>query len=162
LATSIALNDWGFLDTGMEYQAPRGAEAARALVELGKGAIPYLRPMLDDSRQITVFGSEAATNAKVQQHRRCDYAYALITWLLGRPEKLPLEVSARDVQILRMKEELRGTQGPSGVDRNRQHTDRRYFPPSSTSGTNLAEVSKNQCDGGERELVAILKEPWKD
>lgn len=57
LAEQKNLNDWGYLDTDRSYDGL----AAVALLQLGKGAIKYLRPMLNDATPASLYGSETGT-----------------------------------------------------------------------------------------------------
>jgi len=96
------LNDWGYLD-------PKGShdgEAAQALLKLGHDALQPLVLLIDDGRPVRLFGSEAATIARMYQYRTRDFAYRYLYLILGRQPVFDPDPQVRDAEIERLKTEL--------------------------------------------------------
>jgi hypothetical protein len=102
LAHVGSLNDWGYLEPTQSHDG----EAAAALLETGRTALECLRPLLDDTREAPLFGSEAATLSAIHQYRRADFAYRYASLILGlRPAFRP-DPPARDEDIRQLKARL--------------------------------------------------------
>lgn len=71
LARSTTFNAWGIPQVYWE-------SSAKAIIEYGDTAVPYLVPLLDDRRPAPVWGSEEAMLYDQYQYRVCDYAFALL------------------------------------------------------------------------------------
>jgi hypothetical protein len=97
------LNDFGYLAPGGSFDA----ESAQVLLETGDTAIPALVPLLDDDRPAPSRGSETATVAKINQLRRCDYAYHYLMELTGEEDRaLEPDLGVRDERIAQLREQL--------------------------------------------------------
>jgi hypothetical protein len=96
LTTVIAMNDWG------NPVPPYDAEAAKALLELGKDALGPLVPVLKNNTAALLNGSDEATDSMVYHFRRKDFAYRYISLILGRRPKFSEDVRARDLEIDRL------------------------------------------------------------
>lgn len=99
LVKSQHFNAWGLPG---EYTSKSG----RHLVSLGRAAIPHLLPYLDDRRRAPIWGSEEATVDAQYQNRVCDHAAVLLAAILGIEYEHVRDPSARDGNILRLKEQL--------------------------------------------------------
>ena len=97
------LNDWGRLEPQESYDA----ESGRALLELGKGAINYLKPMLKDSTRVRLYGSEDALASSEYQYRRKDFAYRYISLLLNKEPEFSANPKERDKAIDVLAKQLR-------------------------------------------------------
>jgi hypothetical protein len=102
LRTFNELNDFGWMDEGSGYDGP----AAQALIELGPTAAQALRPLLDDTREAPLEGSEEATIAYDLGYRRQDYAYRYAMLALGRDPVFEPEPQQRDPAIEELRAEL--------------------------------------------------------
>jgi len=102
-------NDWGYLAPDESHDG----EAAQALLELGKAALPCLTPLLDESRAAPLFGSETATMSTTYRYRINDFAYRYISKILGRQPNFAADPQARDSDIERLKTELQSQQPKS-------------------------------------------------
>jgi hypothetical protein len=94
----------------------RDYETEQALREIGKPAIHYLLPLLDDRR---VFDSESEGEPAEYSYRRADYAFRYISWILGLPYEFRVNPVERDEQIESLKNKLcvgggRARRKPSG------------------------------------------------
>jgi hypothetical protein len=76
------------------------------LVDLGKKAIPRLKPLLDDSNEAPLFGSKSATTSKAYQYRRKDFAYRYTSLILGRRAPFRRDPGQRDKDIEQLKKVL--------------------------------------------------------
>ena len=109
LAESIFMNDWGFLDSDANgLGEPSEAVAAKALLDVGKPALPYLLKLLDDKGTAPMFGSEEATAAAESQYRRCDFAYRYVMRIIGRRPCFLSDLLSRDERISSLQDELVG------------------------------------------------------
>jgi hypothetical protein len=81
------------------------SELARHLIVLGKRALPYLRPLLDDLRELPYAGSETSAVAGLRQYRVADLAAGIITVMVGVPYQDAKTPAERDRQLA----ELRAT-----------------------------------------------------
>jgi len=99
-----ALDDWGQLDA--DADASFDGIAAEGLLETGKVAITYLRPLLDDRSPARLAGSEESTLSVLYEYRRADFAYRYLCLILGIPPKFHLELEKRDKEIEDVKGEL--------------------------------------------------------
>jgi hypothetical protein len=106
LVKNFYLNDWQHLDS----DRPLDGEPTRALHELGKAAVPYLTPLLDDRKRVYFSGSAEATNAFVHEYRRCDFAYRSLALIRGESPKFQRDLADRDKDIARLKERLAAEQ----------------------------------------------------
>lgn len=85
-------NSWGLPNVAWE-------EAGKALIEEGRGAESGLVGLLDDRREARVWGSEGATEALKYRYRVCDYAWALLNEVRGKPVPIPEDPAERDKLI---------------------------------------------------------------
>ena len=92
LQKSVVFNAWGLPHLYWE-------SSAKAIVECGVTAIPYLTPLLRDKRLAPVWGSEEAMESKKYHYRVCDYAYALIAEIENQKRNIPERVEERDKLI---------------------------------------------------------------
>ena len=92
-------NDWGHL----QYDS----DIARALLQTGPAALPYLRPLLDDRSPFLAMGSMEATQSRADQYRRCDFAYRYICLILGSEPEFDRDPENRDKAIERLKAKLK-------------------------------------------------------
>jgi hypothetical protein len=93
LSRSKFFNVWGLPNFYME-------DAARAMVESGRSAVPALRRLLSDTRPAPVFGSQESMMYKQYKYRVCDYALFFLQKLGGNPEqRLPISPAERDTLI---------------------------------------------------------------
>jgi hypothetical protein len=92
LRTSKFFNSWGLPHVAWE-------EAGKALIEEGRGVESALVGLLDDKREARVWGSEGATEALKYRYRVCDYAWALLNEIRGKPVPIPEDPAERDKLI---------------------------------------------------------------
>src|SRR5512143_1271650 len=92
LRTSKFFNTWGLPHVAWE-------EAGKALIEEGRGVESGLVGLLDDKRDARVWGSEGATEAAKYRYRVCDYAWALLNEIRGKPGPIPENPAERDKLI---------------------------------------------------------------
>jgi len=102
LSKVSVLNDWGILTPSVSSNR----EAALAILEAGKPALTFLRPLLADKNPALLEGSKEATAAIDYKYRRCDFAYHLISQILGRPEVFDRNPQKRDQEIEALQKEL--------------------------------------------------------
>lgn len=92
LRTSKFFNTWGLPHVAWE-------EAGKAIVEEGRGVEDGLVGLLDDKREARVWGSEGASEALRYRYRVCDYAWALLNEIRGKPVPIPEDPATRDKLI---------------------------------------------------------------
>jgi hypothetical protein len=92
LAVDRSHNRWGLPGA---YVGRTG----KTLCGLPTGVVESLRPLLDDRRPLTIYGSEAATVQSLAQYRICDLAAYLIACHLGRPWIDNPDPAVRDIEI---------------------------------------------------------------
>jgi hypothetical protein len=102
LAEHRQLNDFGYLAPDGSYDGP----AALALLELGRAAIPALRPLLDDTSQAFLSGSEEATMAKLYGYRRADFAFRSLAQIVGEDATFEKDPARRDEAIAALRAKL--------------------------------------------------------
>lgn len=101
LATARWYNDWGLLgDSAFD------GESAKALIETGESASALLRPLLDDRTRALLFGSEASTESRLKQYRRCDFAYRYLAIIENRTPAFHVNPEQRDKDIALLIREL--------------------------------------------------------
>lgn len=93
-------NDWGLAG---EYLSG----ASYDILRMGHEAIPYLIPLLDDTSETGLWGSEEITINDKYQNRVCDFAYYLILQILDRDEFYSISPVERDDAITGLKDTLR-------------------------------------------------------
>jgi hypothetical protein len=103
LAKNMFLNEWGHLG---DYDYVKDCEPVKAVRELGKAAVPYLTPLLDDRKRAPFSGSADATASKVHEYRRCDFAYRELVVIRGESPNFRQELVDRDKDIARLKQRL--------------------------------------------------------
>ncbi len=101
LANARSYNVWGLPG---QYVG----KAGKHLITLGRSAVPYLMPYLDDRRRAPIWGSEAATVDEEFQNRVCDHAAVLLAAILGIDYEHTKDPSVRDANILRFREQFDG------------------------------------------------------
>jgi hypothetical protein len=99
LAFVHTCNDWGTLE--------HDNEAGRALLETGRAALPYLRPLLDDRSRIHYEIFKAYTPSEKEQYRRCDFAYRYACLILGQQPIHDAKPQERDKAIERLRSSLK-------------------------------------------------------
>jgi hypothetical protein len=104
LAQSHFFNGWGLPG----YQL---TPTARALIALGEGAVPFLRPHLGDRRPAPLEGSQDATTSEMYGNRVRDYAWVLINEIQGRPYTYSQDPVERDRAIEALQRGLAGNEG---------------------------------------------------
>jgi len=93
LAKSDVFNAWGIPNHYWE-------SSARAIIEYGADAVPYLEKLLEDKRPAPVWGSEEAIIYEQYKFRVCDYALALLNEIAPRRKvDLPVAPGDRDALI---------------------------------------------------------------
>jgi hypothetical protein len=113
-------NDWGDLDP--EYWAKfmtqpeksPGCRPARALMEIGTPAIPYLVPILEDRRDAWLAGSEEATYSIDCRYRKADWAHMFISRILKVPYPFNEDPGERDKSIAKLKRAITKKLGEVG------------------------------------------------
>jgi hypothetical protein len=104
LAASIEFNAWGVPG----YQL---TDTSAALIATGRDGITALQPLLDDPREAPLSGSQDATTSAMYANRICDYAWVLISEILGRPYVYAQDPAERDRQIAELRAVLNSGQG---------------------------------------------------
>jgi len=95
LTEQTNLNDWGYLDTKNSFDGP----PAQALLLLGKDAITALKPLLNDSTRVYLYGSETGTSSTKYAYRRKDFAFRYVSLLLGDTATFANDLMQRDNAI---------------------------------------------------------------
>jgi len=95
------MNDWGHLGPGQA-----DFEAARALLETGRSALPHLRPILADRGAAPLWGVSDATRSRACKYRRCDFAYRYAKLILGEEPTFSVEPKDRDAAIAELRKRL--------------------------------------------------------
>ena len=106
LAKVTFLDDFGSVGDPPDDAVDR--EAGRALVEVGRTALPLLANLLGNRSEAPISGSDSATIAWANQYRRCDFAYRYILLILGRKHALHPDLAERDRLIADLQKELAG------------------------------------------------------
>jgi hypothetical protein len=101
LKKSVFYNSWGL--PGYRFTA-----TTDALIALGEEAIRALKPLLSDCRTAPLSGSEDATTSTIYGNRLCDYAWVLISEIMGRPYLYSRNLAERDRAIGALRQELQG------------------------------------------------------
>jgi hypothetical protein len=81
--------------------------AAKALLEVGKPALRYLAPILDDNTDALLFGSKHHMMSMICHYRRNDCAYRYASLILGRSPQFYNAPERRDKEIKKLKEVLK-------------------------------------------------------
>ena len=92
LATSRTFNIWGLPHLYWE-------DAAMALMDEGREALELLRPIIDDTREAPMWGSEEVLESQAYSYRVRDYAWAISIMILGEEIEIPTSPEARDKLI---------------------------------------------------------------
>jgi len=92
LQKSVVFNAWGLPHFYWE-------SSAKAIIECGRVAIPYLAPLLRDKRPAPMWGSEEVKESEKYRYRVCDYAYALMREIDGKKWDIPEHIEERDKAI---------------------------------------------------------------
>lgn len=74
----------------------RWEDAAKAIIEEGRGAEKPLIEMLTDHRDAPTWGSEQAMESNRYKYRVSDYAWALLNEIRGQKVEIPADPAARD------------------------------------------------------------------
>jgi hypothetical protein len=101
LGRASFFNSWGVPG----YQL---TDASKALIDLGEDAVAVLTPLLDDSRDAPLSGSQAATTSLMYGNRIRDYAWVLIMEATHRKYSYPQDPLERDRLIEALRYELEG------------------------------------------------------
>lgn len=99
LATTRSHNQWGLPGAYV-------GRAGKIFCYLPVGVLESLRPLLDDCRPLTIYGSEAATMQSLSRYRICDLAAYLIACRLHRPWIDDPDPAVRDIEIDRYRAEI--------------------------------------------------------
>jgi hypothetical protein len=96
------LNEWGILkeETCLE------GEPAKALVETGTAALPFLSVLLDDKSPRRFTGSIEATMSHHYRYRVADFAHRYICLILGWEHVFHPDPTERDMKIDQIKARL--------------------------------------------------------
>lgn len=89
LQRSTLFNGWGLPHLYWE-------SSAKSIIECGQAAIPFLKPLLNDTTSAPVWGSEEAKEYEKYHYRVRDYAYALIMEITNQKSGMPEDVQERD------------------------------------------------------------------
>jgi hypothetical protein len=89
LGSSKYFNTWGLPHLYWE-------DAAKAIIESGRAALPGLAKLLANKHEAPVWGSEEVAEYKKYDYRVCDYALALTLEILQRKQEIPVKPEARD------------------------------------------------------------------
>jgi len=89
LKRSEYFNTWGLPHL-------RWTDAAKAIIEEGRGAEAPLTALLSDKRAAPVWGGEEYAEYQQYRYRVCDYAWALLNEIGGRKVEIPKDPAARD------------------------------------------------------------------
>ncbi len=103
LRSSAFFNAWGM--PGVQL-----TDTANALASLGVDAVAALAPLLEDERPAPLAGSKDATASSAYGNRVRDYAWVLISEILGRRYSYPKSPRARDEEIDKLRAHLRRRQ----------------------------------------------------
>lgn len=102
MAKLVFLNDFGNMTPSNSYDG----EAAKALLSVGRPALPYLGRLLWDTFEAPLYGSATASAAHIYKYRRCDWAYRYTMLVLGREPVFLETPEERDKLIGKLKAEL--------------------------------------------------------
>src|SRR5271165_1107218 len=103
LENTLALNDWSILaekDSG-------DMESAHALLETGKVALKYLKPLLGNDKPALLDGSQESTLSIGYKYRRKDFAYRYASLILGQSASFWPDPKRRDKDIETLKSKLK-------------------------------------------------------
>ncbi len=89
LDNSKYFNTWGLPHLYWE-------DAAKAIIESGKPALPGLAKLLTNKHDAPVWGSEEVAEYKKYNYRVCDYALALSLEILQKKQEIPVKPADRD------------------------------------------------------------------
>ena len=103
MAKLVFLNDFGNMTPSNSHDG----EAAKALLSVGRPALPYLGRLLWDTFDAPLYGSATASVAHIYKYRRCDWAYRYTMLILGREPVFLETPEERDKLIDKLKAELR-------------------------------------------------------
>jgi hypothetical protein len=93
LQASKTFNTWGLPDVYLE-------DAANAMIEAGRSAVPALTHMLGETRPAPLFGSKEYMLAQQYKYRLCDYALFFLKRIEGDAQfMLPMTSEERDALI---------------------------------------------------------------
>jgi hypothetical protein len=98
LVNTVMMNDWGGLTLD--------GLAAKALLDTGRAALPYLRPILDNNDSALLGGSSSATVSEIYNYRRADYAYRYASLILSREPMFDYNPEVRDKAIAGLRQQL--------------------------------------------------------
>jgi hypothetical protein len=79
---------------------------ARHLIVLGKRALPRLRPLLDDMRELPYAGSETSAIAGIKHYRVADLAAGMIVVIVGTPYRDGKTPADREHQLIELRARL--------------------------------------------------------
>ena len=74
-------------------------EAAKAIIDEGRGAKKYLIPLLTNKRKAPVWGSEGTIINKTYKYRVCDYAWKMLLDIDKKEIQIPKSPAKRDSLI---------------------------------------------------------------
>ena len=95
LVTSRTFNIWGMPHLYWE-------DAAMALIDEGRVALEMLKPIINDTREAPMWGSEEVLEYQTYAYRVRDYAWAISLAILGEEVKIPTSPEDRDKLINEM------------------------------------------------------------
>lgn len=96
------LDDWGYLRE--EYAQEN--DAATALVETGKEAVPKLLLLLANKNDVMFQHGKSNVLSRAYGYRRCDFAYRYLCLILKRDWKFEKKPADRDKDIAQLKADL--------------------------------------------------------
>ena len=92
-------NDWGLAGRYL-------SGASLDIIKIGRNAIPYLMPFLNDDAKVGIWGSKEATVNDNYQNRVCDFIYYLILHILHDEKFYGETPQERDQAINALKKSL--------------------------------------------------------
>lgn len=89
------INRWGLITKDGFLPGVYGQE----VIALGADAAPYFQQSLRDERRVGVLGEREQREGRIRQDRVCDYAWAILCTMFGRPMQVVEDPRLRDDQI---------------------------------------------------------------
>jgi len=94
-ARDVVVNRLGLLSKDGFLPGVYGQE----VIALGPDAAPYFQQSLRDVRRVAVLGEREQREGRIRQDRVCDYAWAILCTVFGRPMQVVEDPRLRDDQI---------------------------------------------------------------
>jgi hypothetical protein len=103
LERAHGFNDWSVL----HERDSLDKVSARTLLDSGKVALQYLKPLLDNDKPALLYGSQAATLSIACKYRVKDFAYRYALLILGERPSFGADPATRDKAIAALKATLK-------------------------------------------------------